>query len=144
MLTFSLTSARRSRSLLNQEIDSSCHGSSDRIINCTTQSVTGVITIQNITVCKSGQNEIFYDIGALDVNGFFKHSVLGAFTLDMVVVTGPAAVFLLKLQNSSLQRTYSPISSALSIVLQDQGRNVNFLTIFVLKIFEIVIFFEGC
>ena len=132
MLTFSLTSARRSRSLLNQEIDSSCHGSSDRIINCTTQSVTGVITIQNITVCKSGQNEIFYDIGALDVNGLFKHSVLGAFTLDMVVVAGPAAVFLLKLQNSSLQRTYSPISSALSIVLQDQGRNVKFLTLFLL------------
>ena len=132
MLIFFPTSARRSRSLLNQEFDSSCSGGSDRIINCTAQSFSGLITIQNVTVCKSGQNEIFYDIGALDVNGFFKHSVLGAFTLDMVVVAGPAAVFHLKLQNSSLQRTYSPISSALSIVLQDQGRNVKFFTLFVL------------
>jgi len=130
--SFFPTSARRSRSLLNQEFDSPCSGGSDRIINCTAQSFSGLITIQNVTVCKSGQNEIFYDIGALDVNGLFKHLVLGAFTLNMVVVAGPAAVFLLKLQNSSLQRTYSPISSALSIVLQDQGRNVKFLTLFVL------------
>ena len=88
------------------------------------QSNSGIVILQNITVCAAGQNEIIYDIGFLDDKGTFVPAAIGVFSTDITVVTGSAAVFRLVLQNSSMQHTYSRISSVVGVVLQDQGRNV--------------------
>jgi len=88
-----------------------------------------------VTVCAAGRNEIIYDIGFLDDNGVFVPSAIGVFTADITVVSGSAAVFRLVLRNSAVQRTYSQVSSAVGVVLQDQGRNV--ITVFFVVCFEI-------
>jgi hypothetical protein len=125
--------------LLLSEVDAdpsaSCPGGGDRIINCTTESTSGVVLLQNITVCAAGRNEIIYDIGFLDENGVFVPLAIGVFTTDITVAPGSAAVFRLVLRNSAVQRTYSQVSSAVGVELQDQGRNV--ITVFFIVYFEI-------
>ncbi len=88
------------------------------------QSSEGFIVLQNITVCAAGQNEVIYDIGNLDANGVFVPTSLAVFSVEMTVLTGPPVVFRLISRNASVQQTYSKISSAVGIALQDQGRNV--------------------
>jgi hypothetical protein len=109
---------------LDQESSAPCPGGGDRIVNGTEQSSEGFIVLQNITVCAAGQNEVIYDIGSLDENGVFVPSTLAVYSVDMTVLSGAAVVFRLILRNATMQHTYSRISSAVGVSLQDQGRNV--------------------
>jgi hypothetical protein len=101
-----------------------CLGAGEQIINGSVQSSSGVILLQNFTVCVAGLNEIVYDIGTLDTNGVFVPSVIGVYKMEITVVEGPAALIRMVLLKSTVQHTYSLISSALGVILQDQGQNV--------------------
>jgi hypothetical protein len=108
----------------DQKYSESCPGGGDRIVNGTVQSSEGFIALQNITVCTAGQNEVIYDIGTLNDIGEFVPSALAVYSVEMTVLTGSAVVFRLILRNATTQHTYSRISSAVGVILQDQGRNV--------------------
>ena len=115
---------------MDADTSASCPGGGDQIINCTAQSTSGGVLLPNVTVCAAGQNEVIYDIGFLDANGIFVASVVGVFSADITVVPGSAVVLRLVLRNSTVQRTYSQISSVVGVVLQDQGRNVTIIIFF--------------
>jgi hypothetical protein len=93
------------------------------------------ITIDNVTVCASGENHIVYDIGAVDAQGVFSVMVLNAYSTQISVQAGPAASFRLILQNARLERAYTQIVSDIVTELFDFGRNVSFCTIVVLSPF---------
>ena len=115
---------------MDADTSASCPGGGDQIINCTAQSTSGGVLLPNVTVCAAGQNEVIYDIGFLDANGLFVASAVGVFSADITVVPGSAVVLRLVLRNSTVQRTYSQISSVVGVVLQDQGRNVTIIIFF--------------
>jgi hypothetical protein len=107
-----------------------CSGGGNYYVNAASQS--GAITIDNVTVCASGENLIVYDIGTVDAQGVFTFVVLNAYSTQISVQAGPAASFRLILQNARLERTYTQIVSDIVIELFDLGRNVSFCTVVVL------------
>jgi hypothetical protein len=110
------------------ETSPSCPGGGNQIINAVSGSST--ITIDNVTVCASGENMVVYDIGTIDAQGEFSVIVPNAYSAQIFVQTGPAACFRLVLLNSRLERTYTKIESHIFVELFDLGRNVRFLTSF--------------
>ena len=130
--------------LLLSEVDAdpsaSCPGGGDRIINCTSESTSGVVILQNITVCAAGRNEIIYDIGFLDQLGVFVPLVMNAISTEISVVIGGAVGFRLVLHDSVVEQAYSRVSSEIAVVLHDQGRNVSFaIKYFVFASFSLVL-----
>ena len=100
----------------------SCPGGGDQFVNAASDSST--ITIENVTVCASGENIIVYDIGTVDEQGSFSILVPNAYSAQFVVQTGPAACFRLVMQSARLERTYTKIESDIFVELLDLGRNV--------------------
>ena len=110
-----------------------CTGGGDYYVNAASQS--SAITIENVTVCASGENLVVYDIGTADAQGVFTVLVLNAYSTQISVQAGPAASFRLKLQNARLERTYTQIVSDIVTELYDLGRNVSFFPVVFLSQF---------
>jgi hypothetical protein len=90
-------------------------------------SQSNVITIDNVTVCASGENLIVYDIGTMDSQGVFSVLVSSAYSTQISVQTGQAACFRLVMQYARLERSYTRIVSDIIVQLFDLGRNVSFV-----------------
>jgi hypothetical protein len=103
-----------------------CLGSGDRIFDGIQQSITGVLVIENVTVCAAGENQISYDVGYLDQRGMFVPLVTNAFSTNIYVLIGDAVGFQLVVRESFTERSYLPIRSKIAVILHDQGRNVSF------------------
>ena len=104
IIAFDWCSCNRSysRLLLGVDTSPSCPGGGDQFVNAASDSST--ITIENVTVCASGENIIVYDIGTVDEQGSFSILVPNAYSAQFVVQTGPAACFRLVMQSARLER----------------------------------------
>ena len=123
-------SSRRSNSRLLLSVDNapSCPEGGDRYVNSVSLSQSNVITIDNVTVCASGENLIVYDIGTMDSQGFFSVLVSSAYSTQIYVETGQAACFRLVMQYTRLERSYTRIVSDIVVELFDLGRNVSYFS----------------
>jgi len=108
--------------LLSDGSDAACGGGDAQYLNYS--SVQGSIVVENVVVCSSGENEIFYDIGTYDESGSFAATALGVFSAEVSVQPGPAACFRFVTQNARLEQTYRQIESDIVVEFTDQGRNV--------------------
>ena len=124
-MLFSLTLRSYSRLLLSVDNAPSCPGGGDQYVNSVSQS--NVITIDNVTVCASGENLIVYDIGTMDSQGVFSVLVSSAYSTQISVQTGQATCFRLVMQYARLERSYTRIVSDIIVQLFDLGRNVSFV-----------------
>ena len=88
-------------------------------------SVQGSVTVDNVVVCASGDNQVFYDIGTYDESGAFSATALGVFSAEVTVQPGPAACFRFVTQNAVFEQTYRSIESDIVVEFTDQGRNVS-------------------
>jgi hypothetical protein len=107
---------------LGVDTSPSCPGGGDQFANAASDSST--ITIENVTVCASGESIIVYDIGTVDEHGSFSILVPNAYSAQFFVQTGPVACFRLVMQSARLERTYTKIESDIFVELLDLGRNV--------------------
>ncbi len=124
---FHSSSSRRSYSRLLLSVDNapSCPGGGDRYVNIVSGSQSNVITIDNVTVCASGENLIVYDIGTMDSQGLFSVLISSAYSTEIYVETGQAACFRLVMKYARLERSYTRIVSDIVVELFDLGRNVS-------------------
>jgi len=85
----------------------------------------GEITVNGSVVCGAGENELVYDIGALDINGNFIASSLNVFSQIINVLSGAPSCFQMLKDKDRQEMTFSAIQSSLILQLMDDGRNVS-------------------
>jgi len=75
-------------------------------------------------VCRSGENEVFYDVGTLDANGNFVVTVLSTFSQIVTVSVGLPSAFQLVFLLAKSEQTLTETRSQIFIDALDSGGNV--------------------
>lgn len=89
-----------------------------------TSPASGEIIINGTRVCRSGENEVFYDVGTLDANGNFVATVLSAFSQIVTVSVGLPSAFQLVFLLAKSEQTLTETRSQIFIDALDSGGNV--------------------
>lgn len=108
--------------MVSEQSDLTCPGGG---VSYFGPSSPGEITVNGSVVCGAGENELVYDIGALDMNGNFIASSLNVFSQTINVLSGAPSCFQMLKDKDRQEITFSAIQSSLILQLMDDGRNVS-------------------